>query len=67
MRRWTVFRRIMNIEDYRAILRAVDQALKICEQPVGFADEIQGEICEDLRETRATVLRLIGATKPETA
>lgn len=61
---FAVFCRAMKMQDYRTMLRAVEQALEVCDQSSGFMDEIHRKICEDLRETRARLLRLLG--NPET-
>jgi hypothetical protein len=56
----------MKIQDYKAMLRAVEQALEVCDQSTGFMDEIHRKICEDLRDARARLLRLVGTNpKPE--
>jgi hypothetical protein len=55
----------MKMSDYKAILRALEQAIEICDQSSGFMDETHREICEELRATRARLLRLSGASGPE--
>ncbi|HEX2852499.1 MAG TPA: hypothetical protein VHO24_04615 [Opitutaceae bacterium] len=56
----------MKNQDYRTMLRAVEQALEICDQSTGLMDEIHRKICEDLRDARARLLRLVGTTpRPE--
>lgn len=52
----------MKIQDYKAMLRAVEQALEVCDQSSGFMDEVHRKICQDLRETRARLLRLLGTS-----
>lgn len=49
----------MNTHDYKTMLRAVEQALEVCDRS-GFMDETQREICQNLRETRDRLLDLIG-------
>jgi hypothetical protein len=49
----------MNVEQYKAMLRAVEQALNVCDQSVGFMDEVQREVCQDLRAVRVRLLALI--------
>jgi hypothetical protein len=53
----------MNIEQYRTMLRAVEQALKVCDQSVGFMDEIQREVCQNLHAIHARLLGLIDSTR----
>ena len=50
----------MKTKDYTTILRAVEQALEVCDQSSGFMDEVHLKICQDLRETRARLIRLLG-------
>jgi hypothetical protein len=58
----------MKTQDYRTMLRAVEQALEVCDQSSGFMDEIHRKICQDLRETRSRLLSLLGTSaNPETA
>ena len=45
------------------MLRAIEQALEVCDRQSGFMDEIHREICQRLREARARLLRLIGTTE----
>jgi hypothetical protein len=52
----------MKIEDYKTMLRAVEQALKICDQSVGFMDEAHRKICEDLRDAHTRLLLVIGSS-----
>lgn len=52
----------MKIQDYKTMLRAVEQALEVCDQSSGFMDEVHRKICQDLRETRARLLRLLGTS-----
>lgn len=56
---------IMKIQDYKTILSAVERALEVCDQSSGFMDEMHREICENLRETRIILVRLIGSMGPE--
>jgi hypothetical protein len=56
----------MNIQDYKAILRAVEQALEVCDQSSGFMDQAHREMYEELRSIRGRLRRLIGASE-ETA
>ena len=48
----------MKTQDYQAMLRAIEQALEVCDRS-GFMDETHGEICQNLRETRSRLLDLI--------
>jgi hypothetical protein len=50
----------MKSQDYQTMLRAVEQALEVCNQSSGFVDEVHRKICEDLRETRERLIRLAG-------
>lgn len=52
----------MKIQDYRTMLLAVEQALEVCDQSTGFMDEMHRKICEDLRDARARLMRLVGKT-----
>jgi len=51
----------MKIQDYQAILRAIEQAIEVCDQSSGFMDQVQLEMCEELRMLRGRLTRLIGA------
>lgn len=55
----------MKIEDYRSILRAVEQAISICDQSSGVMDRIHQDICEELRATRARLRLLMGQAERE--
>jgi hypothetical protein len=50
----------MKKQDYKAILRALDQAIEICDQSSGFMDETHHKICEELRAVRGRLLSLGG-------
>jgi hypothetical protein len=50
----------MKIDDYRSILRAVEQALRICDESAGSMDKTHQDICAELRTTRARLHQLIG-------
>lgn len=50
----------MNTDDYRSILRAVEQAILICDESSGAMDRTHRDICEELRATRTRLRRLIG-------
>ena len=52
----------MKTQDYQAMLRAVDQALDVCDRSTGFMDEVHRKICQDLRETRARLIQLLGTS-----
>jgi len=52
----------MKTQDYKTMLRAVEQALEVCDQSTRFMDEIHRKICEDLRAARARLLRLVGTS-----
>ena len=54
---------VMNIEQYKTMLGAVEQALKVCDKSVGYLDEIQREICQNLRVVHARLLGLIDSTR----
>jgi hypothetical protein len=49
----------MKIEDYRSLLRAVEQAIQICDESSGVMDKTHQDICAELRTTRARLRRLI--------
>jgi hypothetical protein len=49
----------MKVTDYKAMLRAVENALEICRGSSGFMDEMHRKICEDLRDARERLRRLI--------
>lgn len=51
----------MKPTDYKAILAAVEKALVICDESSGFMDAIHRKICQDLRDARTQLLRLIEA------
>jgi hypothetical protein len=51
----------MEIQDYKKMLGAVEQALEVCDQSTGFMDEIHRKICEDLRDAHTRLIRLISA------
>jgi hypothetical protein len=50
----------MKNEDYRSILRAVEQAIQICDESSGTMDLKHQSICEELRATRLRLRQLIG-------
>ena len=56
----------MKIQDYKAILRALEQAIEICDQSTGLMDQFHLKICAELRATRARLLLLGGTVSPET-
>lgn len=62
----SVFQGIMKIQDYEAILRAVERALEVCEQSTGFMDQMHREICDNLQSTRDLLVRIIGSKRPGT-
>ena len=51
----------MNIQDYKAILRAVEQALEVCDQSSGFMEQVHREMCDELRTIRGRLRRMISA------
>lgn len=53
----------MKIQDYRRMLRAVEEALEVCDQSSGFMDEVHRKICENLKETRLRLQRLLATEK----
>jgi hypothetical protein len=55
----------MKIDDYRSILRAVEQAIEICDQSSGVMDRIHQDICAELRATRTRLRLLMGQTERE--
>lgn len=50
---------IMKKEDYQMMLIAVNRALEVCEQSSGFMDQVHREICENLKETKLLLLRVM--------
>jgi hypothetical protein len=54
---------LMKIEDYQSILRAVEQAIKVCDESSGVMDRIHQDICAELRATRARLRQLVGQTE----
>ena len=58
-----VFGRVMKIQDYQAMLRAIDEALEVCDQSSGFMEQIHREICSELRTARDRLLGLIRAAE----
>jgi len=50
----------MNTQDYQAMLRAIDDAIAVCDQASGSMDDVQREMCAELRNVRAQLRRLIG-------
>jgi hypothetical protein len=57
----------MNIEQYQAMLRAVEKALEVCDESPGFMEQAHRDICSDLRVARERLLHLIrgsSGTKP---
>lgn len=51
----------MRKQDYKAILRSIEQAIEVCDQSSGFMDQIHLEMCEELRTLRSRLSRLISA------
>jgi hypothetical protein len=51
----------MKTKDYQAILRAVEQAIEVCDQSSGFMDQIHREMCEELRTIRGRLRHIISA------
>jgi len=49
----------MKIEEYRSILRAVEQAIQICDDSAKSMDKTHQDICAELRITRARLHQLI--------
>lgn len=49
----------MKIDDYRSILRAVEQAIQICDESAKSMDKTHQDICAELRITRARLHQLI--------
>jgi hypothetical protein len=49
----------MKIDDYRSILRAVEQAIQICDDSAKSMDKTHQDICAELRITRARLHQLI--------
>lgn len=58
-----IVRRVMESTDYKSILAAVEKALKICDESVGYMDAIHRKICEDLHDARRQLLKLMNAQK----
>jgi hypothetical protein len=54
-----VFRDAMKTQDYKAILRAIEQAIEVCDQSSGFMDQVHREMCEELRTIRVRLSHLI--------
>ena len=57
----------MKIEQYKAMLRAVEKALEVCDESTGFMEAAHRDICGDLRMARERLLHLINGsseTKP---
>jgi hypothetical protein len=54
----------MKIDDYQSILRAVEQAIQICDESGGVMDKAHQDICAELRTTRARLRRLISQDTP---
>jgi hypothetical protein len=52
----------MKAKDYTTILRAIEQALEVCDNSTGFMDEMHLKICQELRETRARLIRIMGSS-----
>jgi hypothetical protein len=57
----------MKTKDYKVMLRAVEQALEICDNSTGFMEKIHQDICEGLRATRARLLQLTQASAGESS
>jgi hypothetical protein len=51
----------MKTQDYKAILRAIEQAIEVCDQSSGFMDQVHREMCEELRIIRGRLRALIGS------
>lgn len=49
----------MKTQDYQAILRAIEQALEVCDQSSGFMDQVHRDMCEELRSIRGRLRHLI--------
>ena len=49
----------MKIDDYRSILRAVEQAIQICDESAKSMDKTHQDICAELRITRARLHQMI--------
>lgn len=49
----------MKTQDYKAILRAIENAIEICDQSSGFMDQVHREMCEELRLIRGRLRQLI--------
>ena len=56
----------MKTQDYKAILRALEQAIEICDRASGFMDEAQCEICAELRATHGRLVHLVRTVDDET-
>ena len=49
----------MKTQDYKAILRAIEEAIEVCDQSSGFMDQVHREMCEELRTIRGRLRGLI--------
>jgi recombinational DNA repair protein RecR len=55
----------MKKENYKLMLRSVEQAVKVCDESHGFMDAEQRAICESLKRARELLIRMVGSS-PET-
>lgn len=55
----------MKTNDYKAILSAVEEALKICDSYGDRMDEVKRKICADLRRVRDELRGQLGLATPE--
>lgn len=51
----------MKKQDYKAILRSIEQAIEVCDQSSGFMDQVHLQMCEELRSLRGRLHGLISA------
>ena len=49
----------MKTQDYKDILRAIEQAIAVCDQSSGFMDQLHQQMCEELRAIRSRLRLLI--------
>jgi hypothetical protein len=49
----------MKTQDYKEILRAIEEAIEVCDQSTGFMDQVHRDMCEELRTIRSRLHRLI--------